>query len=85
MTLTIDLQPDVEHGLLARAKAKGVSLADFAQEVLAREALPVQAQETRTGRELIDAGASVRGLFTDDEIDLLFSRSASVSRPVDFS
>jgi hypothetical protein len=30
--------PGIERGLLARAHAKGVSLADFAQEVLAREA-----------------------------------------------
>ena len=42
MTLTIDLQPDIERGLLARAQAKGVSLVDFAQEVLAREVLPVK-------------------------------------------
>lgn len=85
MTLTIDLQPDIERGLLARAQAKGVSLADFAQEILAREALPLEQNATRTGRDLIDAGASLRGLFTDDEIDQLFDRSPSVSRPVDFS
>ena len=42
MTLTIDLQPDIERGLLARAQAKEVSLVDFAQEVLAREVLPVK-------------------------------------------
>jgi hypothetical protein len=45
MTLTIDLQPDIERELMARAQAKGVSLADFAQEVLAREALPVGPHE----------------------------------------
>jgi predicted transcriptional regulator len=85
MTLSIDLQPDVERGLQALAEAKGVSLSAFAQEVLAREALPLQEKETRTGRELIEAGASIRGLFTDDEIDHLFNRSHSVSSPVDFS
>ena len=85
MTLMIDLQPDIERGLLARAQAKGVSLADFAQEVLAREVLPIEQRETRTGRELIEAGANVRGLFTDEEIDHLFSRTPSVSRSVDFS
>ena len=37
MTLMIDLQPDIERGLMVQAQAKGVSLADFAQEVLARE------------------------------------------------
>ena len=86
MTLTIDLQPDIERGLLARAQAKGVSLADFAQEVLTREALPLEHKKvTGTGKDLIEAGASVRGLFTDEEIDRLFSRTPSASRPVDFS
>ena len=85
MTLMLDLQPDIERGLLARAQAKGISLADFAQEVLAREALPVEQKGTGTGRDLIEAGASVRGLFTDEEIDPLFRRNPSVSRPVDFS
>lgn len=85
MTLTIDLQPDIERGLLARAQAKEVSLVDFAQEVLAREVLPVEQKGTRTGRELVDAGASVRGLFTDEEIDPLFSRTPSFSRPVAIS
>lgn len=85
MTLTIDLQPDIERGLLARAQARGVSLTDFAREVLAREALPMEQDRARTGRELLEAGARVRGLFTDEEIDNLFSRTPSVSRPVDFS
>lgn len=85
MTLTLDLQPEIERGLLARAQAKGVSLAAFAQEVLTREALPLEAKAPRTGQDLIEAGASVRGLFTDEEIDRLFNRTPSVSRPVDFS
>lgn len=85
MTLTIDLQPDIEGGLLARAEARGVSLADFAREVLAREVLPVEQEGVRTGRELVNAGASVRSRFTDEEIDHLFSRTPSFSRPVDFS
>ena len=28
MTLTLDLQPEIERGLLAQAQAKGVPLAD---------------------------------------------------------
>jgi len=42
VTFTIDSQPDIERGLLVRAQARGVSLVDFAQEVLAREVLPVE-------------------------------------------
>ena len=38
MSLTIDLQPDMERGLLAQAQAKGVSLSDYAREILSRQA-----------------------------------------------
>jgi hypothetical protein len=85
MTITLDLQPDIERGLLAQAQAKGVSLAVFAQEVLAREANAVPPSRlTGTGQDLIDACAKVRGLLTDEEVDTLFSRTPSFSRPVDF-
>jgi len=84
MTLMIDLQPDIERGLMVQAQARGVSLADFAQEVLAREVRLAETPSHRTGQDLIDASARVRGLFTDLEIDSLFSRTPSFSRPVDF-
>lgn len=41
-------------------------------------------RRTGTGQDLIDACAKVRGLLTDEEVDTLFSRTPSVSRPVDF-
>ena len=86
MTLTLNLQPEIERGLVAQAQAKGVSLADYAQEILAREAKPaVETPSHGTGQELIDACAKVRGLLTDEEIDYMFSRTPSASRPVDFS
>jgi hypothetical protein len=81
MTLTLDLQPEVERGLLAQAQAKGVSLTDYAQEILAREAKPIEALRRRTGQELIDACAKVRGLA--DDLDI--TRTPSTSRPIDFS
>ena len=40
--------------------------------------------ERRTGQSLIDAGAKVRGLLTDEEVDTLFRRNPSFARPVDF-
>ncbi len=84
MTITLDLQPEIERGLLAQAQAKGVSLADFAQEVLAREAKVAAASPSRrTGQELIDVCAQVQGLLTDEEADALFSRNPSPGRPVD--
>ena len=85
MTLTIDLQPETERGLLAQAQAKGVSLTDYAQEILAREAHLFEAETAlpRTGQALIDVCAEVRGLLTDEEIDTMFARNRSVSRPVE--
>jgi hypothetical protein len=88
MSLTLDLQPEIERGLLARAQAKGVSLTDYAQEILVREArasMTESAAPPRTGQALIDVCAEVRGLLTDEEIDALFARNRSMSRPVDLS
>ena len=36
MDVTLSLDPDVEKGLLARAHARGVSLGDYLQEIVAR-------------------------------------------------
>jgi hypothetical protein len=42
MTVTLNLDPEVEKGLMARAHARGVSLDDYIQELVAKEAsLPV--------------------------------------------
>jgi hypothetical protein len=89
MSLTIDLQPDMERGLLAQAKAKGLSLFDYAREILSREAasseLPTPLNGTATqAQNLYALLAPVRGLLTDDEVDLYFSRTPSSSRPVEF-
>lgn len=85
MTITIDLQPEVERGLLVQAAARGVSLTDYAQEILEREARPSETSTRRTGQDLVDACARIRGLLTDEEVDALFARTPSTSRPVDFS
>ena len=85
MTITLDLQPDIERGLLAQATERGLSLSDFVKEIVVREAhVSHERPPRRTGQELIDASAKVRGLLTDEEVDTLFSRNPSCSRPVDF-
>ena len=38
MDVTLSLNPEVEKGLLAKAHARGVSLDDYLQELVAREA-----------------------------------------------
>ena len=82
MAITLDLQPEVEKELPALAAARGLSLDDSVKEIVVREAQVGPAR--RTGQELIDASAKVRGLMTDEEVDTLFSRTASCSRLTDF-
>ncbi len=85
MTITLDLQPEIEKGLLAQATARGLSLRDFVKEIVVREAHVSPARPPRrTGQELIDVCAKVQGLLTDEEVDTLFSRNPSLARPVDF-
>ena len=87
MTISFDLRPDIERGLLAQAQAKGVSLTDYVKEIVAREAQahvsPAESTPPRTGQALIDVCAEIRGLLTDEEIDTMFARNRSMSRPVD--
>lgn len=85
MTITINLQPEIELGLLAQAQAHGVSLTEYVLQIVAREAKPVESLRGRTGQELVAACASVSGLLSDEEIDTVFSRTLSTSRPVDVS
>jgi len=82
MSITIDLSPDIERGLLVQAQAKGVSLSEFLQEMVTRNATSIE-HPSGTGQELLDIGARVRGLLTDDEVDTLFARNRSASRTVD--
>lgn len=86
MTITLDLRPEVERGLLAQAQAKGLSLTDYVKEIVAREVHVSMAEALaphRTGQDLIDVCAEIRGLLTDEEIATMFARNRLMSRPVD--
>lgn len=48
------------------------------------EKMPAKPAPPRTGQDLIDACARVRGLLTDEEVDTIFSRNKSGARPVNF-
>lgn len=85
MTISFDLQPEIECGLLLRAQAQGVSLSEYVQQIVIREAKPLENVSGRTGQELIDMSLRVRGLLTDVEVDTLFARNPSSSRPIDLS
>ena len=66
MTVTLDLSPEVKDKLLAQARERGMSLHDYLQEIVAREAhlstaLP-SAQETNLSDLLLKspfAGANL--------------------------
>jgi hypothetical protein len=86
MTITLDIRPEVQAELARQAAANGRALEAYAATVL-EEAVHVPVEplrQPRTGQELIDACAKVRGLITDEEVDTVFSRTPSFSRPVDF-
>jgi len=85
MIITLDLQPEIERGILAQAQAKGVSLTEYVQQIVVREAKPVESSSGRTGQELMDIGARVRGLLSDEEVDTLFACNPLPSRPIDLS
>jgi hypothetical protein len=52
MTLTVDLKPEVEAGLSARARAKGVSLAEYVRSLLEQFA---QSGPPMTGEQRVHA------------------------------
>ena len=90
MNLTVHIPDEAVPAL--RAKASGVSLEVFAEQVLLEQiqdedipVVTVTPPERRTGQLVIDAFAEIRGLLSDDEIDRMFRRNLSTARPVNLS
>ena len=85
MSITVDIRPEVQAELARQAAAQGRALEAYAASLLEEAAhVPTEQLPRRTGQELIDASAKVRGLLTDEEVDTLFSRKPSFARSVDF-
>jgi hypothetical protein len=51
MSITLNLNPEVEKGLTALANERGVSLTDYLQEIAAREAARLSAKGNAGGEE----------------------------------
>ena len=68
MTITVDIRPEVEAELIRQAAARGRAIEAHAATLL-EDAVHLQAEPApvRTGQDLIDACAKVRGLLTDEE------------------
>jgi hypothetical protein len=83
MTVTLSLNPEVERGLLARARARGVSLDDYLQELVAREAGLPGAAEPRPALERFDnlSDLLLNSPFAGANLDL--ERSQDHPRTVD--
>ncbi len=85
MSITVDIRPEVEAELARQAAAQGRAIEAYAASLLEEAAhVPAPQLPRRTGQDLVDASAKVRGLLTDEEVDTLFSRKPSFARPVDF-
>jgi hypothetical protein len=85
MTVTLNLNPEVEKGLMARAHARGVSLDDYIQELVAKEAaLPVAAEPGPTSKWFDNlSDFLLNSPFAGANLDL--ERSKDYPRPVDLA
>jgi predicted nucleic acid-binding protein len=94
MTITVDISPEVQAELARQAAAQGRALEAYAA-VLLEEAAHIPAGDTAPpsgtsqkpaqAKNLVDLFEPIRGLLSDEEIDVMFSRNPSTGRPVDLS
>ena len=83
MNVTLSLNPEVEKGLTARAQARGLSLDDYLQELIAREAgLPGFAEPPQAEKRFDNlSDLLLNSPFAGANLDL--ERSKDYPRPVD--
>jgi hypothetical protein len=92
--MVITLLPHQEKALEAALKAGVIhSMEEFVDSAIAHlphspagtEATPLPAANEPEAKNLFELFAPIRGLLTDEEVDTLFVRNRSTSRPVDLS
>ncbi len=85
MTVTLNLNSEVERGLMARARARGISLDDYIQELVAKEAgLPIAAEPCLTTKPFGNlSDFLLNSPFAGANLDL--ERSKDYPRPVDLA
>ena len=79
MTVTLDLSPEIEKGLLAQARERGISLSDYLQEIVAGQARRVAGLAELSHKRLIDILTATP--FAGSELNI--QRSKDYPRAVD--
>ena len=80
MTVTLNLNSEVEKGLVARARERGISLDDYLQEIVTREAgVPPSPPSSAKARNLSDL--LLNSPFAGASLDL--DRSHDYPRPTE--
>ena len=83
MTVTLNLNPEIERDLIARAQTRGISLDDYILELVAKEAGVPLAPNSRPMQERFDnlSDLLLHSPFAGANLDL--ERSKDYPRPVD--
>ena len=83
MNVTLHLNPEVEKSLVARAAARGISLDEYLQELVAREAGLAGDEELRPAQKRFEnlSDLLLCSPFAGANLDL--ERSSDYPRPVD--
>lgn len=85
MNLTLDIKPEVQAELARKAAAQGRAVEAVAAALLEEAVhLPAAAPKT-SAKDIVKLFEPVRGLLTDEEIDVMFSRNRSTGRHIDMA
>jgi hypothetical protein len=86
MTITLNIRPEVQDELARQAASQGRALEAVAATLLEEAVhLPPPGASKAPAKNLVELFEPIRGLLTDEEIDVIFKRNPSTSRPVDLS
>ena len=83
MNVTLNLNPEVEKDIIARAKARGISVDDYVQELVAKEASSPLTTNPRPVQERFEnlSELLLNSPFAGANLDL--ERIKDLPRPVD--
>ena len=81
MSITLNLRPEIERGLLARAQQRGISLDDYLNEIVTREAGVAASQPPSTTMDNL-SDLLLNSPFAGADLNL--ERFRDYPRPVDF-